>query len=199
MTQRLTSLVLAVQVAAFLGMRVHAQQVGDTVVVATAAGAKVRIGDREVGSASRGAHLIVREVRGGLLRVFCDGGYGWVKRNEVIPLDEGIDFFSAALRAKPSADDYVSRGRLWRAKGNVDKAIADYNEALRLDPKNQFAYNVRGNAWRDKGDFEKAQRTLTKQSDLSRTIQPHTPTVEISGIIAANTTRQSKTSPTRFG
>src|SRR5262249_13800188 len=32
----------------------------------------------------------------------------------------------------------------------------DFNEAIRLDPKNAFAYNIRGNAWRDKGELDRA-------------------------------------------
>jgi tetratricopeptide (TPR) repeat protein len=37
-----------------------------------------------------------------------------------------------------------------------DRAIADYNEALRLDPKNRLAYLNRGIAWQAGGDFAKA-------------------------------------------
>ena len=41
-------------------------------------------------------------------------------------------------------------------KGENDRAIADYNEAIRLDPKYAAAYNNRGNAYRDKGDTDRA-------------------------------------------
>ena len=37
-----------------------------------------------------------------------------------------------------------------------DKAIADYNEAIRLDPKDAVAYNNCGNAWRAKKEHDKA-------------------------------------------
>jgi tetratricopeptide (TPR) repeat protein len=37
-----------------------------------------------------------------------------------------------------------------------DRAIADYNEAIRLNPKDDTPYNGRGNAWSDKGDFDRA-------------------------------------------
>jgi tetratricopeptide (TPR) repeat protein len=39
---------------------------------------------------------------------------------------------------------------------DYDRAIADYNAALKLDPKFQRAYNNRGAAWRDKGDRARA-------------------------------------------
>jgi tetratricopeptide (TPR) repeat protein len=37
-----------------------------------------------------------------------------------------------------------------------DRAIADYNEAIRLDAKDVTAYNARGTAWRAKGDLDRA-------------------------------------------
>jgi tetratricopeptide (TPR) repeat protein len=42
-------------------------------------------------------------------------------------------------------------------KGNPDRAIADYDEAIRLAPALALAYNNRGVAWRDKGDVAHAR------------------------------------------
>jgi tetratricopeptide (TPR) repeat protein len=51
---------------------------------------------------------------------------------------------------------YNNRGLAWRAKGDTDRAIADYNEAIRLDPKVAPPFNNCGLAWRAKGDLERA-------------------------------------------
>src|SRR6516225_4005720 len=51
--------------------------------------------------------------------------------------------------------DY-DRGNAWRNKGDLDRAIADYNEAIRLDPKDAKAYNNRGIASRAKADLDRA-------------------------------------------
>ena len=59
----------------------------------------------------------------------------------------------ARSRSTPSA--YNNRGRLGDKK-EYDKAIADYNEAIRLDPKYAGAFNNRGNAWYDKKEYDKA-------------------------------------------
>ena len=51
---------------------------------------------------------------------------------------------------------YYNRGLAYSNKWDDDRAIADYNEALRLDPKFTFAYNNRGRTYWAKGDNDRA-------------------------------------------
>ena len=58
--------------------------------------------------------------------------------------------------ARPKdAPAYANRGLAYGKKGDYDKAIADYTEAIRLNP-NAEAYSNRGLAYRKKGDYDKA-------------------------------------------
>jgi len=57
---------------------------------------------------------------------------------------------------KTRAQAYYDRGVAYRAKGDTDHAIADYNEAIRLDPDLAEAYSSRGIAYRAKGDTDRA-------------------------------------------
>jgi tetratricopeptide (TPR) repeat protein len=41
-------------------------------------------------------------------------------------------------------------------KHEFDKALSEYDEAIRLDPKNGMAYSGRGAASTEKGEFDKA-------------------------------------------
>jgi Tfp pilus assembly protein PilF len=48
------------------------------------------------------------------------------------------------------------RGYAYENKGDHDRAIADYSEAIRLDPKDGLAYSARGDAFSAEADFDHA-------------------------------------------
>ncbi len=150
----MTRLIVAVSCLLFASPA-FAQKVGDTVVVIAEEHAELRRSE-VVGTALRGAHLRVDEMNGEWLWVNLRGTKGWINRRDVIHIDKAIDFFTAAIKRNPTAGDYSSRGRLWRAKREYDIAISDYNEAIRLDPRKGSVYNNRANVWSKKGEYDKA-------------------------------------------
>ena len=46
----------------------------------------------------------------------------------------------------------IARAGAYRAQGQIDRAIADYDVALRIDPTLADIFNARGELWRRKGD-----------------------------------------------
>src|SRR4029077_11704670 len=81
--------------------------------------------------------------------------------NPDLAWDVQIEGCTTAIRSgKYSGRDlawaYCNRGNAHHDKGDTDRAITDYNEAIRLDPKFAFAYNNRGSAYHDKGDTDRA-------------------------------------------
>jgi tetratricopeptide (TPR) repeat protein len=62
---------------------------------------------------------------------------------------------------------HYNRGNSWRAKGDYDRAIADYSEAIRLDPKHEDAYINRGTTWSDKGELDRATADYTEAIRLN--------------------------------
>jgi lipoprotein NlpI len=63
---------------------------------------------------------------------------------------------SGRLSGDTLAKMHYNRGIEWAAKGDYDRAIADYDAALRASPKFADAYYNRGNAWGLKGDPDRA-------------------------------------------
>jgi tetratricopeptide (TPR) repeat protein len=63
---------------------------------------------------------------------------------------------SGKWKGNNQAINYGNRGRAYEAKGDYDRAIADYNQAISLSPKNYTFYNSRGISHRNKGDIDRA-------------------------------------------
>jgi lipoprotein NlpI len=57
---------------------------------------------------------------------------------------------------KAQAVAYKNRGRAYSAKGDLDRAIADFGEAIRLDPKLAAGYAGRCGTYTTKGDYDLA-------------------------------------------
>jgi tetratricopeptide (TPR) repeat protein len=150
---------LAASVVILSTTAAFAQKVGDRIVV-TAEDARLKSQNEIVGSVRRGNTLTVEDLNGDWYRVTYKNGTeaakGWINRRDVVPFEKALEFFNDALRRSPNAELYTIRGAIWTEKKEYDKAIADFNEAIRLDPKNASAQSARNLARHQKSEFDKA-------------------------------------------
>jgi tetratricopeptide (TPR) repeat protein len=74
-----------------------------------------------------------------------------VDKADFLLVRDATAYFNRRVQANPkdtiALTIYDDRGRAWSEKKQYDKAIADYNEAIRLDPKCVTAYNNRAWLW----------------------------------------------------
>lgn len=158
---RFTGLVALLGVVGFglSGKAVFAQQTGERVVV-TAAAAQLKAQSTVIGTVPKGVILTVKDVNGEWLWVVYTSGKatskGWIARRDVVTFDRAAGIIDAELQRAPQAELYNIRGTIRYEKGEYDLALADCNEALRLDPGRAHYWNNRGNIWRAKGDTVKA-------------------------------------------
>jgi tetratricopeptide (TPR) repeat protein len=90
---------------------------------------------------------------------FDQGEKGRSPRSVTLSMD---GFSEASVKLRTSCADpkdataYYGRGTTSYAKGEYDRAVEDYSEAIRIDPKYALAYIGRGTAWRAKGEYDRA-------------------------------------------
>jgi lipoprotein NlpI len=89
--------------------------------------------------------------------------------------DQRIVTCSEVIRADARADwPYYNRGLAYRGKGDYDRAIADYNKFIEINPKFADVYNNRGIAYEGKGDHDRAIADYTESIRLGNS-KPHLP------------------------
>ena len=72
---------------------------------------------------------------------------------------------SGSIRRTPRP--YDNRGLAYRMKGDLDRAIADFDQAVRLDPKSSAAYNDRGTTYGMRGDDRPRHRRFRRRASSS--------------------------------
>jgi tetratricopeptide (TPR) repeat protein len=85
--------------------------------------------------------------------------------------DTAIGIFKNNRNTRALVYLLANRGSSWREKGEYDKAVADLNEALRIDPKNTFARNELGRVRLGQKKYDKAIAEFTKAIQADATLK----------------------------
>ena len=85
----------------------------------------------------------------------------WCENEDAVTIDQRIEGCSAVIKAgrekgEKLAEAFNTRGIGYRLKGEYDRAIQDYNQAIRINAKFATAYNNRAIAYDTKGDYDRA-------------------------------------------
>ena len=106
----------------------------------------------------------VERVNGPWLWLTVDGQglSGWALADQVVAVDDAIAFFTDYIRANPDEPAGYTRRALVShlVTHELDNALGDSNEAIRLDPTKASGYCNRGNVWYDKEGLRKRDRGL---------------------------------------
>jgi Flp pilus assembly protein TadD len=98
-------------------------------------------------------------------------------RNRAIPPEAAVAACTQAIAAgsvKGSglAELYGARANAYRVQADFDHAIADFDEAIRLDPGRAFYLELRGNIWFAKRDYQHAIADYDRAVQLNPKLIP---------------------------
>jgi Tfp pilus assembly protein PilF len=99
----------------------------------------------------------VEDEEGDFIKVRHNGMPGWFPKVKAVRAEEAVDYFTGEIAKNPEvADLYNRRAEAHTLRRDYDAAVADYGEALRLQPNERAFYNNRGRAFLAKKDYERA-------------------------------------------
>lgn len=119
------------------------------------ANAELKAGNDVISKAALGDILVGREVNGTWL--WIPNSKGWIRQADVVPIDKAIDHFTTQIEQSPTTQHYTQRAVAQASLGQLDKAVEDFSQAIKLDPQNVSAFNDRGTTYRQMGQLEKAK------------------------------------------
>ena len=135
-------------------------KIGDEVVVIREA--EIKAGDKVIEKVHRGMTMRVNEVKDDWLWVDHPAA-GWVNQKMVTTPANAIDVFTEQIKQNPNdAGAYEARALAWRVRNELDIAIGDLNDAIRLDSTKSSAYHNRGMCLSDKGEITKSITDYTE-------------------------------------
>jgi tetratricopeptide (TPR) repeat protein len=145
--------------------------VGRTVVLKSAG---VRIGHSAptgeqvyVAELTDSAYVVLREENGWLM-VRQGGITDWFPKVQALTIVDAIDYFGEQLQFNPGdAVALAHRGRAWAVARDRERALRDYDAALKLVPQHWGWLRQRGSLFAEAGDGDKALRDFDEALRLN--------------------------------
>jgi tetratricopeptide (TPR) repeat protein len=102
----------------------------------------------------------------------------WCEGEDVATVEQRLEGCSAVIKAgrdkgEKLAEAFNNRGVAYRLKGEYDRAIQDYNQAIKLDAKFALAFNNRGVAYDKKGEYDRAVQDYEQAIKLKPSPEAH--------------------------
>jgi tetratricopeptide (TPR) repeat protein len=92
---------------------------------------------------------------------------GEVKLRACTKIIKSKRYLGKRISKKHLAIIYYNRGIAYKNKGQYDRAISDYDQAIKLNPKYATAYYNRGWTYKNKGERDKAIADYRKALEIN--------------------------------
>jgi tetratricopeptide (TPR) repeat protein len=109
------------------------------------------------------------EIDPNLARAYNERGQMYLEKANP---EKAIQEFDRSIQVQPTLDGYYQRGQAHEILGDHQKAIADYDSAIREFPDAPYIYRARATAKRNQGDSEAATADLETADRLTAALAP---------------------------
>ena len=140
--------------------------------------AKIKLQNKDTLYALPGQALVVVSTDGKNVVVRSVDGKNHlrVSRDALVPINEAAPLYAQLIRATPTDPNlFVARANVYTTRGEVDKAIADLQQAIKLDDQYEAAYVSLAEAQMRKREYDAVHQTVNQVLK----IDPKNPTYHV--------------------
>ncbi len=134
-------------------------------VIVLSQNTQVYAADKPIGIVPPGAVLKFSKVHEKWLMVPRYGG--WVFAEDVVPVEKALEHYSSIIKKTPTSVAHLHRGIAHFQLEDMEKAQADFEEAIRLGTKDGAAYINLGNVLQRQGLAQEALQNYSKGIELT--------------------------------
>lgn len=128
----------------------------------------VKVGEQILASCKMGEVLRVHSVKGNWLGVQKNGKAGWINKKNVVVYEYAKPIFDRLVReSKDRKSAHLTRADFFLDSGQLQMAIDDYSQALRIGGDDAEILNSRGLTWFRMGDTDKALEDYRRAIELA--------------------------------
>lgn len=116
--------------------------------------APLAVSGKTAATASECSVFTVDKVEGEWLWIKSEQAY--LRRGDVVPFEDAIGHYTRQLETNKTAHNYYYRAKIWRLKGELEIALGDMNDAIRLNSNESAWFDGRATMWYGKKEYDKA-------------------------------------------
>ncbi|MFL5242054.1 MAG: tetratricopeptide repeat protein [Gemmataceae bacterium] len=114
------------------------------------------------------AVVVVEKEDGRRIQVRTSSGSGWISKTDVVPLNDAVGYWSERIKEDDrDSRSYTMRATAYVTKGDLETAIKDHSQAIRLSPNEAACWYNRGNAYLAKADYANAIADYNEAIELN--------------------------------
>ncbi|QVL30990.1 tetratricopeptide repeat protein [Telmatocola sphagniphila] len=107
-------------------------------------------------------YTVIEQKKNRLKVKLGDGKWAWLEAEDVVLASKAASYFSEQITKEATADLHIRRAYVYKLEDKLEKALADFSAAVKLQPEDVLVWINRGDFYSETKDYDKAIEDFTE-------------------------------------